>query len=131
MQRGDARSAGTCEGVDLASLARREGTPLHVYSAAAVRDRLRALHAALAGLDAGVCYAVKANGNGAILRLMAEEGAGADIVSGGELWRALRAGIPRAASSFPAWARPKKKCSWHWPRASSSSMSKASRNWTR
>ena len=101
MQRGDARGgAGTCEGVDLASLARREGTPLHVYSAAAVRDRLRALHAALAGLDAGVCYAVKANGNGAILRLMAEEGAGADIVSGGELWRALRAGIPAGRIVF-------------------------------
>ena len=95
MQRGDARDgAGTCEGVDLASLARREGTPLYVYSAAAIRGRLRGLQAALAGIDAGVCYAVKANGNGAILKLMAEEGAGADIVSGGELWRALRAGIP-------------------------------------
>jgi diaminopimelate decarboxylase len=95
MQQGNARGgAGTCEGVDLASLAEREGTPLHVYSAAAIRGRLRALQDALAGLDAGVCYAVKANGNGAILRLMAEEGAGADIVSGGELWRSLRAGIP-------------------------------------
>jgi diaminopimelate decarboxylase len=95
MQQGNARGgAGTCEGVDLASLAEREGTPLHVYSAAAIRGRLRALQDALAGLDAGVCYAVKANGNGAILRLVAEEGAGADIVSGGELWRSLRAGIP-------------------------------------
>ncbi len=95
MQYGNARGdAGTCEGVDLASLAQREGTPLYVYSAAAIRSRLRALQAALAGLDAGVCYAVKANSNGAILALMAEEGAGADIVSGGELWRSLRAGIP-------------------------------------
>jgi diaminopimelate decarboxylase len=95
MQQGNARGgAGTCEGVGLASLAQREGTPLHVYSAAAIRARLHALQAALAGMDAGVCYAVKANSNGAILRLMAEEGAGADIVSGGELWRSLRAGIP-------------------------------------
>jgi len=95
MQRGTAGDGpGTCEGVDLASLARREGTPLYVYSAAAVRGRLRALKEALAGLDAGICYAVKANSNGAILRLVAEEGAGADIVSGGELWRSLRAGIP-------------------------------------
>jgi diaminopimelate decarboxylase len=95
MQLGNARgSAGTCEGVDLAILAQREGTPLYVYSTAAIRERLRALQASLAGFDAGVCYAVKANSNGAILRLLAEEGAGADIVSGGELWRSLRAGIP-------------------------------------
>jgi diaminopimelate decarboxylase len=95
MQEGNARGgAGTCEGVDLASLARREGTPLYVYSTASIRGRLRALQSALAGLDAGVCYAVKANSNGAVLRLMAKEGAGADIVSGGELWRSLRAGIP-------------------------------------
>lgn len=101
MQQGNTRGdAGTCEGVDLASLARREGTPLYVYSAAAIRGRLRALQAALAGLDAGVCYAVKANSNGAILRLMAEEGAGADIVSGGELWRSLRAGIPAGRIVF-------------------------------
>src|SRR5690606_33264804 len=72
MQHGDPRDgAGSCEGVDLASLARREGTPLHVYSAGAIRERLQALHAALAGLDAGVRYAVKANGNEAILRLVA------------------------------------------------------------
>jgi diaminopimelate decarboxylase len=101
MQQGNARGgAGTCEGVDLASLAQREGTPLYVYSAAAIRGRLRALQAALAGLDAGVCYAVKANSNGAILRLLAEEGAGADIVSGGELWRSLRAGIPAGRIVF-------------------------------
>src|SRR5699024_4640221 len=67
---------------------------------ASIRGRLRALQAALAGLDAGVCYAVKANSNGAILRLMAEEGAGADIVSGGELWRSLRAGIPAGRIVF-------------------------------
>lgn len=101
MQQGNARGgAETCEGVDLASLAQREGTPLYVYSAAAIRGRLRALQAALAGLDAGVCYAVKANSNGAILRLLAEEGAGADIVSGGELWRSLRAGIPAGRIVF-------------------------------
>ncbi len=86
--------AGTFAGVDLGALAEREGTPLYAYSAPAIRDRVRALKAALQGLDAGICYAVKANGNGAVLRLLAEEGAGADIVSGGELWRALRAGIP-------------------------------------
>ena len=84
----------TFAGVDLAAIAEREGTPLYAYSAPAIRDRVRALQSALAGLDAGICYAVKANGNGAVLRLIGEEGAGADIVSGGELQRALRAGIP-------------------------------------
>ncbi len=86
--------------VDLATLAAREGTPLYVYSAPALRQRVRALRDALAGLDAGIRYAVKANGNGAVLRLLAEEGAGADIVSGGELERALRAGIAAADIVF-------------------------------
>ncbi len=86
--------------VDLPALAAREGTPLYVYSAPAIRQRVRSLRDALAGLDAGIRYAVKANGNGAVLRLLAEEGAGADIVSGGELERALRAGIAAADIVF-------------------------------
>ena len=63
-------AAGTFAGVDLAALAEREGTPLYVYSAGAIRARLRALLDALAGLDAGICYAVKANSNVAILALL-------------------------------------------------------------
>lgn len=82
------------DGVDLDALAGRFGTPLHVYSAEAVRARIAALAASLAGLDALVCYAAKANSNGAILALMAQAGLGADIVSAGELRRCLRAGIP-------------------------------------
>ncbi len=85
---------------DLPALAAREGTPLYVYAAPAIRQRVRALREALSGLDAGIRYAVKANGNGAVLRLLAEEGAGADIVSGGELERALRAGIAAADIVF-------------------------------
>ena len=81
------------DGVNLAALAAREGTPLYVYSASAMRERIRALRAALQGLDAGIRYAVKANGNVAVLQLLAAEGAGADIVSGGEMQRALRAGM--------------------------------------
>ena len=91
---------GSFEGVDLAVLAAREGTPLYVYSAPAIRSRIRALRGALAGLDAGIRYAVKANGNLAVLRLLAAEGAGADIVSGGELMRALHAGIAPEAIVF-------------------------------
>ena len=93
-------AAGRFAGVDLAALARSEGTPLYVYSAGAIRARLRALRDALEGLDAGICYAVKANSNRAILQLIAGEGAGSDIVSGVELRRALAAGIPAGRIVF-------------------------------
>ncbi|MGH8184106.1 MAG: diaminopimelate decarboxylase [Rhodanobacteraceae bacterium] len=88
------------DGVDLSALARRVGTPCHVCSASSIRQRIDALQAALRGLDARVCYAVKANSNVAILKLMDDTGLGADIVSGGELWRCLRAGIPAARIVF-------------------------------
>jgi diaminopimelate decarboxylase len=81
------------DGVDLQALARRYGTPLQVLSAGAVRARIAQLRAALDGIDARVCYAVKANPGLALLALMAQAGLGADIVSAGELRRALRAGI--------------------------------------
>jgi diaminopimelate decarboxylase len=81
------------DGVDLQALAGRVGTPLHVYSSSAIRQRIRDLQTAVQGLDTLVCYAVKANANLAVLGLMAEAGLGADIVSGGELQRCLRAGI--------------------------------------
>lgn len=93
-------TGGTCEGVDLATLAQREGTPLHAYSAPAIRQRIGELKAALDGLDATICYAVKANANLAILQLMANAGIGADIVSVGELRRALNAGIPAGRIVF-------------------------------
>ena len=84
----------TFDGVDLQALAQRIGTPCHVYSATAIRQRIHALTTALHGLDAQVCYAVKANSNLAILQLMADAGFGADIVSAGEMLRAVCAGIP-------------------------------------
>ena len=70
------------------------GTPLFVYSRSALEDAWEAYETAFASVPHRICYAVKANGNGAILRLLAERGAGADIVSGGELLAALRAGFP-------------------------------------
>jgi diaminopimelate decarboxylase len=88
------------DGVDLHALAARLGTPLYAYSANAIRQRIGELQAALRGLDAGLCYAVKANSNRAILELMAAAGLGADIVSAGELQRALRAGIPASRIVF-------------------------------
>jgi diaminopimelate decarboxylase len=86
--------AASLDGVDLEYLASRLPTPFHAYSANAIRQRIAMLQAALQGLDAQICFAVKANSNLAILQLMNEAGVGADIVSGGELWRSLRAGIP-------------------------------------
>jgi diaminopimelate decarboxylase len=80
--------------VDLHALAIRLGTPLYVYSASAIRDRIRSLQAALRGTDALICFAVKANSNRGILAFMHEQGVGADIVSAGELRRALHAGMP-------------------------------------
>jgi diaminopimelate decarboxylase len=81
-----------CEDVDLEQLAAEYGTPLYIYSAGTIRDHFCRLDAALSDLDHLICYAVKANSNRAVLRLLAGEGAGFDIVSGGELFRVLNAG---------------------------------------
>lgn len=81
-------------GVSLASIAADVGTPTYVYNADVIRQRYRALDAALAAVPHRICFAVKANSNLAVLRILAELGAGADIVSGGELARALAAGFP-------------------------------------
>ena len=81
------------DGVDLQGLADSLPTPLHVYSANAIRQRIAGMQDALSGLDVQICFAVKANPSLAILQLMAQAGLGADIVSAGELRRALRAGI--------------------------------------
>jgi len=81
-----------CEQVPLARAAEKFGTPLYVYSGGTILDHYRRLDAALDPLNHLVCYAVKANSNGAILKRLAEAGAGFDIVSGGELFRVLKAG---------------------------------------
>ncbi len=80
------------EGIAAVDLARRFGTPLYVYSSAAMARALASYQRALAGRDALLCYAVKANSTLAILQWFAERGAGFDIVSGGELERVLAAG---------------------------------------
>jgi diaminopimelate decarboxylase len=80
------------ENTPLADIARREGTPCYVYSRAAILDRFNAYNRAFGDVPHKVCYAVKANSNLALLGLLAEAGAGFDIVSGGELFRVLRAG---------------------------------------
>ena len=80
------------EGVALSELARQQGTPLFVYSKAAILAALAAYQRGLAGREALICYAMKANSSLAILKLLADAGCGFDIVSAGELERALAAG---------------------------------------
>ena len=81
-----------CEGVALAEIAVRVGTPCYVYSSATILANFRAYDESFGDMPHTICYAVKANGNLAVLRLLAEAGAGFDIVSGGELFRVLKAG---------------------------------------
>ncbi len=81
------------EGVDLTALADDVGTPLYVYSEATLRRHFRVFADAFAGANALVAYSVKANSNIAVLKVLASEGAGADVVSAGEMHRALHAGI--------------------------------------
>jgi diaminopimelate decarboxylase len=81
------------EDVDLDAIAGEVGTPFFCYSSGAIEDAYREFAAAIAGLDAEICYAVKANGNLAVIATLARLGAGADIVSEGELHRAIAAGV--------------------------------------
>jgi diaminopimelate decarboxylase len=83
-----------CEDVPVERIAAEVGTPFYLYSASTITRHFKVFTEAFSGTDHIVCYSVKANSNLAVLRLLAEEGAGADIVSGGELFRALKAGIP-------------------------------------
>ena len=80
--------------VPLAAVAEAVGTPAYVYAGAVMRERLRNFVAAFPGQRVMVCYALKANSNLAVVRTLAEAGAGAEVVSGGELQRALAAGVP-------------------------------------
>jgi diaminopimelate decarboxylase len=89
-----------CEQVSLRSLAADVGTPAYVYSKAALLESYRAYDDAFAAVPHVVCYSIKANANLGVLATLARAGAGADIVSGGELFRALRAGFPPSRIIF-------------------------------
>ena len=82
------------EDVALPDLAATVGTPFYCYSSAALEANYRAFADAFAGTDTGICYALKANSNLAVIRTLAKLGAGADVVSEGEMRRALAGGIP-------------------------------------
>lgn len=101
----DAAGRLVCDGVALADIAERFDTPCYVYSADYLRATYGAFRSAFAGHDTLICYAVKANSNLSILRLFAEMGAGVDIVSGGEMQRALAAGVPAERIVFSGVAK--------------------------
>ena len=82
-----------CEGVPIEAIAADVGTPVYVYSSAVIRDRYERLHATLSSVPHRIHYTLKANSNRAILRLLRELGAGADVVSSGELRKAQAAGF--------------------------------------
>jgi len=82
------------ENVPLSTIAETVGTPTYVYSAATLKRHYEVFEQGLAGMDSLIAYSVKANSNIAVLAVLAKQGAGADVVSGGELIRAMKAGIP-------------------------------------
>jgi diaminopimelate decarboxylase len=88
------------EDVSLAALADEVGTPAYVYSTATLERHFRVFSDAFAGMGALVCYAMKANSNQSVLKTLARLGAGMDVVSGGELLRALTAGVPGNRITF-------------------------------
>ena len=81
-----------CEGVSLDEVAREVGTPVYIYSEAAMRQQVDLFHEALQSVPHLICYAVKANSNLSVIRRLAGWGSGFEIVSGGELFRVIRAG---------------------------------------
>ena len=89
-----------CESYPLDKAAERFGTPLYVYSSQTIVDHYQRLDQALNELNHEICYAVKANSNLAVIRLLADQGAGFDIVSGGELYRVIKAGGNPAKCTF-------------------------------
>lgn len=93
------------EDVNINDLAEKVGTPFYVYSAATLRRHVRVVREAFEGIPTLMAYAMKANSNQAVLTLMAHEGCGADVVSGGELQRALAAGIPAEKIVFSGVAK--------------------------
>src|SRR5438445_6662217 len=81
-----------CEAVPVRKLAETYGTPLYIYSKATLLHHLTQLQKAFAAVDPLICYSIKTNGNLHLCRLMAQAGAGFDVTSGGELYRAVSAG---------------------------------------
>src|ERR1700693_1088605 len=90
----------SAEAVDLVTLAEAGGTPFYCYASATLERHYRVFAGAFADVDALVCYSLKANSNQAVIAILAQLGAGADVVSEGELLRARHVGIPASKIVF-------------------------------
>src|ERR671922_2700008 len=98
------------EGVAVGRIAKEVGTPAYVYSLATLKRHFQVFDQAFVAVPHIVCFSVKANSNIALLRAFAKEGSGFDIVSGGELFRALKAGGgPKKNGFFGGWKKKKGK----------------------
>lgn len=117
------------EDVPLTEIARAVGTPFYCYSTATLERHYKVFSQAFADVDAMVCYAMKANSNQAVLKTLGRLGAGLDVVSEGELRRALAAGIPAGRIMFSASARQRARWILLSRQASIASMSNPSRSW--
>ncbi|MFP4171416.1 MAG: diaminopimelate decarboxylase [Candidatus Hydrogenedentota bacterium] len=98
-----------CEQVSIPELAETIGAPFYVYSKAALMGAYREMDEAFGDMDHLICYAIKANPNLTLNRLLAEAGAGAEVVSGGELYRALQAGYPPERIVFDGNAKTREE----------------------
>jgi len=98
-----------CEEVPVKKIVEKYGTPLYIYSGKTIRRHFKVFDSAFEEIPHLTCYSVKANSNLGVLALLAREGAGADIVSGGELERALRAGIPPKKIVFSGVGKTKEE----------------------
>ena len=93
----------SCEGVSLSEVAKKVGTPFYVYSKKAFVANYQKLAAGLKGLDHQICFAMKSNSNLAILNLLAKEGAGVDVVSGGSFLEHQKSEFQRVRLFFLEW----------------------------
>jgi len=98
-----------CEDVSLSDVAGNYETPTFVYSRATIERHIETIDGAFGDIDHLTCYSVKANSCGALLRILAVHGLGADVVSGGELFRALRAGIPASCIVYSGVGKTEKE----------------------
>jgi diaminopimelate decarboxylase len=98
-----------CEDVPIREIARAAGTPLYIYSYRTFERHFKVFDSAFRNIPHLVCYSCKANANGSLLRIIEKSGGGADIVSGGELCKALRAGIPHNKIVFSGVGKTEKE----------------------
>jgi len=98
-----------CENIKVKAIAKKTGTPVYIYSKRTIVEHFRKIDSAFSGVDHLICYSLKANANMGIIKTLQKEGCGADIVSGGELYKALKAGISPAKIVYAGVGKTKEE----------------------